>query len=259
MSWHYAENEEKKGPVTDEEFEQLAKNGVISADTLVWQAGMNDWRPYQEVQAERGFSSADGTVVCAECQQSFPLDEVIRLGERHICAACKPLAVQKMQEGNVDDRDEEIRNEHIKHEASIRSVRILYYLPALGLTFGGIGMSYGGDRQVLAVGAAFLAIGVLCLFVAHGIGKLRRWTRIPVGILSGIGVLNIPFGTLINGYILWLFFSKKGTMVFSDEYQGIIERTPHIKYKTPVLVIIFGVLIIALLAGALIYGLTSGG
>ena len=38
--------------------------------------------------------------------------------------------------------------------------------------------------------------------------------------------------SLILGYILYLLLSKKGSMVFSPEYRLIIERTPHIKYRT---------------------------
>ena len=37
---------------------------------------------------------------------------------------------------------------------------------------------------------------------------------------------------IIPSYILFLLLSKKGSMVFSPEYQAIIERTPHIQYRT---------------------------
>jgi hypothetical protein len=47
-------------------------------------------------------------------------------------------------------------------------------------------------------------------------------------VLSGIGLLGFPIGTLINGYILYLFLSKKGRTVFAPEYQEVIEATPHV-------------------------------
>ena len=220
---------------------------------------MNDWLPYQDVQAERGLASADGTVVCGECQKSFPLDEVIRLGERHICAACKPLAIQKMQEGNADGHDEEIRQEHIKHEASIRSVRILYFLPAFFLIIGGLGMFAGGEGEPLAMGAVFLGLGALCFFrclwyrqaqalVAYS-GRHPLGNRAPEHPLRYVDQRLHPVALLLE---------ERHDGVFR-RVPGIIERTPHIKHKTPILVVVLGVLIIALLAGALVFGLTAGG
>ena len=37
---------------------------------------------------------------------------------------------------------------------------------------------------------------------------------------------------LIVGYILYLMLSEKGSVVFSPAYKEIIARTPHIKYRT---------------------------
>jgi hypothetical protein len=68
--------------------------------------------------------------------------------------------------------------------------------------------------------------------------RLKPWARIGSGILSGIGLLGFPIGTIINGYILYLLFSKKGSMVFSDEYKRVIQQTPHIKYRTSVIILV---------------------
>ena len=81
--------------------------------------------------------------------------------------------------------------------------------------------------------------GFAALLIATGAGlrRLRHWSRITSGILAGIGlVLNFPTGTLINGCILYLLFSKKGSTVFSEPYQRVIAATPHIKYRPPVYV-----------------------
>jgi uncharacterized RDD family membrane protein YckC len=37
--------------------------------------------------------------VCSQCGRSFPADQVVRFEGRTICAACKPLFVQKLKEG----------------------------------------------------------------------------------------------------------------------------------------------------------------
>jgi len=104
--WHYVENGQQVGPVTAEQMAQLLAAGKISGDTLVWQPGQKDWRPY------RNFLSADGQpslenspppgqeeAVCAECGKMFPLDETIRHGNVRICATCKPVFLQKLAEG----------------------------------------------------------------------------------------------------------------------------------------------------------------
>lgn len=49
MQWYYAVNNERRGPVTDDEFQSLVASGVITSDTLVWTSGMNEWQPYSRV------------------------------------------------------------------------------------------------------------------------------------------------------------------------------------------------------------------
>lgn len=73
--------------------------------------------------------------------------------------------------------------------------------------------------------------------------------------LACIGLLGIPVGTLINAYILWLLFSKKGKRVFSVDYQRIIAETPHIKFRTP----IFAWVVLAVLIAGLVVLVASFG
>jgi len=42
-SWYYVENDNRKGPVTEEEIKQLIENSRLGPDTLVWKDGMQDW------------------------------------------------------------------------------------------------------------------------------------------------------------------------------------------------------------------------
>ncbi len=194
---------------------------------------------------------------------------LIPMGDTQVCPNCREDYVQRLKEGGSpygDSLDEEIRQEHIKHEASIKSVGTLYLIGGVLMVLSGFGMmagaaagsSGGGDFGPEAAGFMigmtifYLVIGVLMVFLAFGIRKLKSWVRIPVTILSGLGLLNIPIGTLINGYILYLVWSKKGKMVFSDEYKQVIEATPHIKYKTSIIVWIILIIMVLLLVGALV-------
>src|SRR4051812_10526792 len=46
MTWHYAIDRERRGPVSEEEFQRLVGRGVITPETLVWRDGMADWAPF---------------------------------------------------------------------------------------------------------------------------------------------------------------------------------------------------------------------
>ena len=157
--------------------------------------------------------------------------------------------------GDADPRPAAaIRRAFLDHEASLQSVGLLYLLGCgLCVATGSIvGSRAFGEEDPsssrLVVGFGLISLGFILGMIGSGLRRLKRWTRIPVTLLAIIGLLAIPVGTIINGYILYLVFSSKGAMVFSDEYKEIIRQTPDIKYRTSVVVWIFlGVLCVVLL------------
>ncbi len=164
---------------------------------------------------------------------------------------------------------EAIRRQHLAHEASVKSIGTLYLLGGglmtiisivmLVLLFGGpqpIRMGRGDPPQ--AVFLLVLALGVLQIATAVGLRSLRPWSRVVSGILSAIGLIGFPLGTLISAYILYLLFSPKGTMVFSEEYKSVIEQTPHIVYKTSIIVWIFLFLLLGLILLGIVGILMTG-
>jgi hypothetical protein len=144
---------------------------------------------------------------------------------------------------------EETRRKYLNREASVKSIGALYLLGAIITILVGIS---GAVSEKEATPGVRITVVILCtglglfqFWVGRGLQKLKSWARIPTGILSGIGLLLFPLGTLINACILYLVFSKKGSMVFSPQYQQVIAATPHIKYKTHIIVwILFGLLIV---------------
>lgn len=42
--WYYAEGQERRGPVGENEVRSMAESGLIRPDTLVWTAGMENWQ-----------------------------------------------------------------------------------------------------------------------------------------------------------------------------------------------------------------------
>ena len=160
-------------------------------------------------------------------------------------------------------RAEEIRKEFLNHEAAVRSIGTLYYIAAIIWIVGTIGFALtpddvGGTIVGAVMIVVFLVLGVGVVAVGRGLRRLRRWVRIPVGVLSGLGLLGFPIGTLINGYILYLVFCKKGEMVFSGDYREVIDKTPHIRYRTSVLVWVVLGLILLLVVAAVIIPVFSG-
>lgn len=101
MSWYYAINQEQKGPISEEEFQQLLRAGTVTPKTLVWQEGMPQWIPYGEVATPIGTAGVGtgGGMYCAECGNQFNPDELVRFDSAYVCAGCKPTFVQRIQEG----------------------------------------------------------------------------------------------------------------------------------------------------------------
>ncbi|MCK6544550.1 hypothetical protein L6R52_01645 [Myxococcota bacterium] len=160
--------------------------------------------------------------------------------------------------GSASADDERIRRELLNHEASLQAVGRLMMLgggimalAALALVVGAAATGPG----MLGVAAIYVVLAIPGLWIGNLLRKLDPRGRIPAAVLNAIGLLGIPIGTLISAYILYLLLSVKGQRVLSTEYQGIVARTPHIRYKSPILVIVLLAILIAaciaVIAGAL--------
>lgn len=97
MDWYYAENGERRGPVSDAEFQRLVQTRALAPETQVWRPGWSDWRALREAVPET--ASEPGTAACRECGRSFPVSEMVQYGGAYVCATCKPTFFQKVREG----------------------------------------------------------------------------------------------------------------------------------------------------------------
>jgi len=171
-------------------------------------------------------------------------------------AAANPYAVPTANVEDVvaDPQAEAIRRAHINHEASIRSVGLLDYLGGALLVIVAAASLVGSSREAWGTASMLVlaALGIALIFAGWGVRALRRWGQITGCVVSVIGLLGFPFGTLINGYILYLLLSKKGRTIFAPEYKDVIAATPHVKYRTSILVWIFLALLVALAALAVL-------
>lgn len=55
--------------------------------------------PQVQRETTKGSESAGDTTQCSQCGRVFPVDQVIAFEDKMICAACKPMFVQKIREG----------------------------------------------------------------------------------------------------------------------------------------------------------------
>lgn len=168
--------------------------------------------------------------------------------------------------GRADSTAEQVRKAHISHEASIKSIGVLYLLGGILLIVISMVIvvtSVGSGRETVnlvaaVLGVVYLGLGSLQLATAFGLRKLAPWSRWISVVFSSIGLIGFPIGTLISAYFLYLLLSQKGTMVFSDEYKAIINATPHVKYKTSIVVWILLFILLAFIAlaigSALLFG-----
>jgi len=133
-----------------------------------------------------------------------------------------------------------VREKHLSTEASIQSIGMLYYLAVVGSALVGFffladfrraGMNGPLDAVIpMAVAAAFGVVG-------YGLRAFKPWVRIPVIVLSVLGLLAFPVGTLVNAYVLYLLFCAKGKFVFTPDYAQIVAATPHLRYRTSPIVL----------------------
>jgi hypothetical protein len=47
--WYFAQAGQQQGPVSDEQFKRMAREGSLSKHDLVWQEGMASWQPAMEI------------------------------------------------------------------------------------------------------------------------------------------------------------------------------------------------------------------
>ena len=75
-------------------------------------------------------------------------------------------------------------------------------LPIIGIT----GMALVGFLVALSLPGIVVGIGLI---------QLRPWARIAGIVLSILGMMMIPFGTIVGVYGVWVLFSKDTERLFS--------------------------------------------
>jgi hypothetical protein len=79
---------------------------------------------------------------------------------------------------------------------------------------------------IVAVGVAifFLVTSVPGLIAGIGLLKRRNWARILTIVLAILDLLNIPIGTIIGIYALWVLLNDKTSQLFT---QAAMEKRSY--------------------------------
>jgi hypothetical protein len=110
-------------------------------------------------------------------------------------------------------------------ELHIKILGILYLISGVLAVFGGIvilvlftvGGILAGEARVLPIlaivatvlGSLLLTIGVAKLICGWGLLARKKWSRVFGIIMAIIGLINIPFGTALGIYALWILFKPE--------------------------------------------------
>ena len=145
---------------------------------------------------------------------------------------------------------EATRRAHIAHERQLKSVGLLFYLSTAMLGVSALApVIVGGSRAEWPVVALLAALALAAAATGYGFRALRPWVRYPGAAFAAIGLLAVPVGTLINGYILYLMFGARGRVVLAPEHAAIVAATPTVRYRRTIGDWIALGLLVALLVG----------
>jgi hypothetical protein len=245
MNWFYSQDGQQRGPVNDAQLDELVASGVVRPETLVWCEGMSAWAAYSQARPNPQAAAASPTsagVLCAVCGRAFRPDEVVRLENRFVCAACKPVFLQQLQEGVALPYGGSTQGSLGEAELLARD-----YAVDVGGCLSRSWEMFKADAGLI-IGASVLAYLILmaCAFIP---------------ILGGIAQLIIQ-GAVLGG--IWLFYVRKArgeAVVLGDAFSGFGPKfwTLFLTQLIPGLIVVAILIVPAIAVGVGIVAVGQGG
>lgn len=226
MNWYYVEAGQQAGPVDEATLDEMVRTGRLPPDTLVWREGMVNWAPYREVKPIAPAPGSEPPILapppvasmlvsdrlmCCECGHSFGPDEVIRFGDRYVCATCKPIFVQRLTEGAP--LAPPVRGYVTEQQLLAREYRIDIdecLTRAWALFKANPGLIIG---TTLVIGLVWVAV--------YGVGALLGMV-VP---LADMAVQMVFTGPIVGGF-MWFFLrqARGEPAVLGDAFEGFRSR-----------------------------------
>ncbi len=228
MNWFYdAGGGQRQGPISEQELQALLNSQTLHAKTLVWREGMANWMPLDQAAPDIALGAGGPTQCCDACGSVQALAQLVEIGSRRFCAACKPNALLQLQSGvtlpslNQAERTGpawEHREEQGTFAAAVATVKGVLLKPAETFTtmkregglrspmtytllLGCIGGFFGILYQVISkVGMARLELNKTPGFeFLPGIENLSNPTIIVIGLI--VFAIFLPLMLLLTSFI----------------------------------------------------------
>lgn len=221
MKWFYAQNSDRHGPVEDSELTSLVDQGVITAETLVWHEGMENWTAYGEMAAAEGLPAAgeapaEDTAICAVDGKRYPKREMIEYEGRWVSAANRDTFFQRLREGVPMDTDNVVPGPYGYARFLTRFVAV--FLDGIILGVGGmivtVPMAFLITSAMQNSPESVLLLQVLNNVISIGIAIIydvffiRKYDATPGKMAMGIKVLRSNGEKLSAGRIIGRYFAK---------------------------------------------------
>ena len=110
----------------------------------------------------------------------------------------------------------------------------LFLLVMMGGVAGIVGASADPEDAAIAIPVLGFAGTALALFLGvfslpslatgYGLINYKEWARVLGIVLSAINLINIPLGTIVGAYGLWVLLNKETERLFSSG--PIVSSTP---------------------------------
>jgi len=222
MQWYYASSGKSLGPVSQDEYEKLLRDGVIKPDTLVWRAGMANWQPQSAVatsgDAAAAPSDVEGTEVCVVSGKRYPKREMIQYEGKWISAEHRDTFFQRMREGVVAPGQFKYGNFWPRFGAKFIDGIILGIAGVganmlLALALYGTANYFRPDMSHLRPATLFLFQGLsfltgLAIGLSYACFFIRRYDATPGKMALGLKVVRTDGSHLSIGRIIGRHFSE---------------------------------------------------
>jgi hypothetical protein len=234
MKWYYVENGQQAGPVEETQLPELMQSGRLLGDTLVWHEGLAAWQPFSAVCPPQfatapgsapllGTSPAEGEAtdaVCAECNNLFRKEDMIRHKDVYVCANCKPVFMQKLGEGIASGARRGRRNLPVNADELIAEIEARGYEVDIGdclsrgwaLFKANFGVCVGATFLVMLCNQAAGFIPIIGIFLSLAVqgplmgGLYNFFLKLIRGESPGIGEafsgFSKGFGRLCGSFLL---------------------------------------------------------
>jgi uncharacterized RDD family membrane protein YckC len=216
MDWYYAEDSERKGPVSEPDFNELVRTGRIRPETQVWREGWPDWRPFSATGGVT--TTADGVTSarCVECSRAFPTTEMVQYQDSFVCPDCKPVFFQKVKEGIEPRREMDYAGFWIRFAAKFID-GVIVGVPGYAVQFGS--MALFQDPEVATV---VMLVGWLISFslqIAYSTWMNGKFGATVGKMACGLRVVTPTGGKISYGLACGRFFAELvSAMVFYIGY-----------------------------------------